>query len=285
LVAAMVVAFFLFGQSGGAAPQAVADKQPAHSSASPKIIGGKPVPNGKYPFTAALLDKRRPGGAFQQQFCAGTLIDQDSVLTAAHCFFTPRGDFTSGVELVVVVGLTDLNQNQGQIRQVRPTNIFIHPRYNNRTVVYDAAVLNLERAVTGIQPIKLATASQNNLESPGHILRAAGWGTMIDGPQPIYPHRMREVSLPVVSDSSAEKVYDALYGPSGYVPPIMVAAAKKGKDTCWGDSGGPLFDSGSRTQVGITSYGERCGSARYPGIYTEVNNLGIRNFILGAARR
>jgi secreted trypsin-like serine protease len=47
-----------------------------------------------------------------------------------------------------------------------------------------------------------------------------------------------------------------------------------------------LFDSGSRTQVGITSHGAGgCGTARYPVVYTEVNNPNIRNFILAAAKR
>jgi len=279
-----------------------ADEQPPSASVSPKIVGGKQVPNGKYPFMAALLDKRKPGGAFQQQFCAGTLIDKDSVLTAAHCFFTPKGYFDSGMRLEVVVGRTHLSQNQGQIHQVRRT-IYIHPDYNppkpnsspnNQKVSwdrYDVAVLNLEGAVTGIEPIKLATANQNNLENPGTLLTATGWGIMTPGRPPIFPHRMREVSLPVVSDSSAEQAYSSL-PPSTflrYYPSLMVAAAKKGKDTCLGDSGGPLFDSGSRTQVGITSSGYvsrgGCGIEGYPGVYTEVNNPGISNWILGAAKR
>jgi secreted trypsin-like serine protease len=88
----------------------------------------------------------------------------------------------------------------------------------------------------------------------------------------------------VVSDSRAKQAYQS----QGlkYLPSLMVAAGKKGKSPCYGDSGGPLFDSGSRTQVGITSEGPRsCGSTRYPAVYTEVNNPEIRNFILAAAKR
>ena len=50
LVTAMVVASFVFVQSGEAAQ--AADEQP--SAKAPKIIGGKPAPNGKHPFMAAL---------------------------------------------------------------------------------------------------------------------------------------------------------------------------------------------------------------------------------------
>jgi hypothetical protein len=64
LVAAMVVSVVVFVHSGEVAPQAP-DEQTPYSSVSPKssmIVGGTAVPNGKYPFMAALLDTRRPGG-------------------------------------------------------------------------------------------------------------------------------------------------------------------------------------------------------------------------------
>src|SRR5215211_5045961 len=281
LVAAMMVSFFVFVRSGEAAPQA-ADEQTPYASVrlkSPMIVGGTAVPNGKYPFMAALLDKRRPGDAFDELFCGGTLIDKDSVLSAAHCLVNPKPD-----KLQVVVGRTPLNQNRGQLRSV--SHRFIHPRYNGNGYGYDAAILKLSRPVKGIKPIKFATAKQNNLEKPGHILTTAGWGVVKQRPGPfdILPKRMHEVSVPVVSDSRAKRAYQS----KGlkYLPSLQVAAGKKGKSACFGDSGGPLFDSGSRTQVGITGEGLRsCGSTRYPAVYTEVNNPEIRNFILAAAKR
>src|SRR5687768_12345040 len=115
LVAAMVASFFVFVQSGEAAPN-TADRQ------APKIVGGKEVPNGKYPFIAALLDTRLRGNAFDQQICGGTLIDKDSVLTAAHCFFNPKSgnlDPQSVKAFQVVVGRTVLDSSQGQVRSVK----------------------------------------------------------------------------------------------------------------------------------------------------------------------
>ncbi len=283
LVAAMVVSFFVFVQNGEATPQA-ADEQTLYASVSPKspmIVGGTAAPNGKYPFMAALLDKSRPGDAFDELFCGGTLIDKDSVLTAAHCLGNPKPD-----KLEVVIGRTALSQNRGQLRSV--SRRFIHPRYsgNERAEVYDAAVLNLSRPLKSIKPIKLATAKQNNLEEPAHILTTAGWGVVKQRPGPfdVRTFRMHEVSVPIVSDSRAKRAYQS----QGlkYLPSLHVSAGKNGNGPCFGDSGGPLFDSGSRTQVGITSYGAGgCGTARYPAVYTEVNNPDIRNFILSAAKR
>src|SRR5215218_2891995 len=257
LVAAMVVvSLIVFAQSGEAAPQA-ADEQTPYASVSPMIVGGTAVPNGKYPFMAALLDTRRAGDAFDELFCGGTLIDKDSVLTAAHCLVNSKPD-----KLQVVVGRTVLNKNRGQLRSV--SRRIVHPRYNGNGYGYDAAVLKLGRPAKSIKPIKLATAKQNNLEKPAHILTAAGWGVVKQRPGPfdILPKRMHEVSVPVVSDSRAKRAYQS----QGlkYLPSLQVAAGKKGNGACFGDSGGPLFDSGSRTQVGITSHGavQKCGTAR-----------------------
>ena len=275
LVAAMVVSFFVFVHSREAAPQA-ADEQTPYASVSlksPMIVGGTAVPNGKYPFVAFVMLYRngKPSAS-----CGGSLIDRNSVLTAAHCLLNTTG-------ALVVVGRTDLSKkNRGQ--EIGASRPFIHPRYNG-SGGYDAGVLKLRRPAKGIKPIKLATANQNNLETPRRKLTVAGWGLM--GFNGTLPKHLHQAQVPVVSDRRAESSYDAVVGPSGYVPPLMIAAGNSSKENaCVGDSGGPLFDSGSRTQVGIVSGGYyKCGTARYPGIYTEVNNPNIRNFILAAAKR
>jgi secreted trypsin-like serine protease len=236
-----------------------------------------------------LLNTNNGSTAFEQQFCGATLIDGNSVLTAAHC--------VEGVEvepaspLRVIVGRTVLDSNQGQERTV--SQIFIHPDWDNSTFVNDAAVLKLSSPVSGITPIKLATSSQNILESPGRNATVAGWGNTVGQPADgsdagsSYPNRMREAQVPIVSDSSAEQVYDPIYGPSGYIPPIQVAAGKTGKDTCQGDSGGPIFAlaGGKYRQIGITSWGIGCGASGYPGVYAEVNASSIRGFITTAASK
>jgi secreted trypsin-like serine protease len=304
LVAAIMVvaAFFLFVQ-GGEAKQ-VANEQPPYG---PKIIDGTGVYNGKYAFIVALLDKRLRGGAFDEQFCGGTLIDKDSVLTAAHCFFDPETgdpDPESLKVLRVIVGRTVLNSNQGQVRNVK--RVFIHPDYKFPN--YDAAVVKLSRPVSGITPIKLASSKQNYLEKPGRKATVAGWGSttavracLPTLASPVYANRMRHAQVPIVSDSRADQLaqdfcrFRQFRAP--YTPRLMVAAGGTGKDACQGDSGGPLFvarasdgnsDNGASsaeyTQIGITSFGfAGCGAQGIPGVYTEVNASPISSFIKRAA--
>jgi len=245
-----------------------------------QVVGGTAVPDGKYPFMAALLDVTQGSTEFDQQFCGGTLIDQNSVLTAAHCV-----EGMSATLLRITVGRTVLNSDQG--RKLHVSKIFVHPNYNDSTLARDAAVLRLSRSVSGISPIELATAAQNNLEKAGRSVTVAGWGSTSKG-SPTYPNRMREAQVPIVSDSRAERVYDAILGPAGYIPPIMVAAGRVDKKSaCYGDSGGPLFDraSGRYIQIGITSFQARQRCTEYPTVYAEVNASSINSFITDAARR
>src|SRR5215203_2698086 len=118
LVAAMGMSFFVFVQSGEAAPRA-ADEQPPYASVSPMIVGGTAVPNGKYPFMAYLKLYRN---GKRSGFCGGSLIDQDSVLTAAHCLINTTG-------AVVLVGRTDLRK-KNRSQEIGASKPFIHPRYN-----------------------------------------------------------------------------------------------------------------------------------------------------------
>ena len=86
--------------------------------------------------------------------------------------------------------------------------------------------------------------------------------------------------MPIVSDSTGERVYT-----TSYFPTLMVSAGREGKDTCQGDSGGPLFtqNSNGRFQIGITSFGAGCGARGFPGVYAEANAGPIRNFITSRA--
>ena len=271
----------------GAALPVFAAEEPAEEDGGiirPQVVGGTAVPDGKYKFMTALRDVTRGNSINQQQFCGGTLIDRNSVLTAAHCLET-----VTAPQLRVTVGITNLKEpRQGQSRSVE--RITRHPLYTTFLVSfrYDAAVLTLNRPVKNIAPIRIPASDYNDLETPGRKATVAGWGnTEKQGSgyqQPDnYPARMQEAQVPVVSDAAARKTY----GADDYEPRLMLAAGEEGKDTCQGDSGGPIFakkDSGSLRQIGITSFGNGCGARNFPGVYAEANSEQIRPFIYKAAK-
>ena len=251
----------------------------AGEGAQPQVVGGTAAPKGAFPFVASLGDVRAGPTAYWRHFCGGSLVDRNSVLTAAHCVNGTRKQ-----PLRVVVGRTVLSGGAGQIRRV--ARIATHPRYKGwKSEKYDAAVLTLNNPVKGMPAVRLASAARNSLERPGRLATVAGWGNTIRQPPrgnngSNYPDRMRVARVPVVSDARARDAYGR-----SYVGALMVAAGKRGKDACTGDSGGPMFagQDGKLYQIGITSFGRGCGARGYPGAYTEVNAPSIRRFIVNAA--
>ena len=271
----------------GAAVPVFAAEEPTGEdggTVQPQVVGGEPVPDGEYKFVAALRDTTRGNTVYQQQFCGGTLIDRNSVLTAAHCL-----ESVTAPQLRVTVGITSLKEKgQGQARSV--VAVARHPRYTSSTISfrYDAAVLTLARPIKNIAPARIPATTSNGPEASGRQATVAGWGSTTkqpangEGKDPRYPVRMQEAQVPVVSDAAARRAY----GADDYAPPLMLAAGRENKDTCQGDSGGPIFvekSNGRISQIGITSFGNGCGAKNFPGVYAEANSEDIRPFIYTAA--
>lgn len=234
------------------------------------IIGGVETPNDAYPFMAALLSKGK-GSAVDRQFCGGSLINQRVILTAAHCV---EGETPKTME--IVVGRTVLsNSKQGQVRQVRPSEfpgdpggIVVHPRYA-KNAAYDMALIELDKPVKGIAPVKLPTQGTDALLRPGQKATVIGWGNT-DVDMPHFPDRLRQVKVPLLAHDECKVSYGE------YDAKVNVCAGVEGKDSCQGDSGGPLFRPvpGRATpyQIGIVSYGEGCGGQGAPGVYTSTSS-------------
>lgn len=229
------------------------------SQGTAKIVGGVKAPADTYRWIVALADTTG-GSLFNRQFCGASLIDRDWVLTAAHCV---EGEVPTGLQ--VVVGLTDLDDTaNAEIRGVR--GIFIHPGFVDRNgdLFSDIALLLLSTPVTTISPVAYAPSTASAI--PGISVRALGWGDTQSTPR--YPKELRMVDLDLVTLAAARAQY-------GQLDSRHLAARADGKDTCSGDSGGPLFDldgaaGNNPLLLGLTSYGIDCARRNIPGIYTNV---------------
>ncbi|XP_071573027.1 uncharacterized protein [Temnothorax nylanderi] len=227
-----------------------------------RIVGGKNADPGEWPWIAALFNAGR-------QFCGGSLIDDKHVLTAAHCV----ANMNSWDVARLTVRLGDYNiKTNTEIRHIerRVKRVVRHRGFNSRTLYNDVALLTLSEPVEfteQIRPICLPSGSQ--LYS-GKTATVIGWGSLREsGPQPAI---LQEVSIPVWSNSECKLKYGAA-APGGIVDSFL-CAGRAAKDSCSGDSGGPLMvNDGRWTQVGIVSWGIGCGKGQYPGVYTRVTHF------------
>ena len=214
-----------------------------------KILGGVQAAPGAWPWIAALL-YANDSNVFSAQFCSGVLIDKSWVLTAAHCV---QGMSAQGIQ--VAVGAWDLTAFTGSRTPVR--SIRIHPQFSSTSLYNDIALVELS-VPSAIQPIALFSGESVDNTPPtllGKLVTVLGWGVADSATSWYYPEILRQVSLPVVADSTCNDIYI-----NPVLPSQFCAGYWEGKDACEGDSGGPAVVQvdGHWVHAGIVSAGVSC---------------------------
>lgn len=225
---------------------------PSAAAAPQPIVGGTTTTTAAYPFVMQITD------AAQRQFCGGTLVSATKVVTAAHCM---AGETPAAVR--VVGGRTYLNGTNGTVSEV--SGIWVDPGYTDATHGDDVAVLTLSTAMP-YTTAEYVTPADTSVYAAGTAARILGWGTTSENGSS--SNQLRTATVPVVADSGCESSYG-----SDFVRSDMFCAgySSGGVDTCQGDSGGPLLIGG--VLAGITSWGEGCAEAGYPGVYTRLTTF------------
>lgn len=228
---------------------------------TPRIVGGTVATASDNPFQVALLT-RSVANNFNAQFCGGTLVKPNVVVTAAHC-----SDFVTAGQVQVLTGTRNLD-GTGVRRNV--TRIAIHPSWNPNTFDYDVAVWTLSTSATGIPLATLASADP----AVGTGLLVTGWGALSEGGS--FPINLRKATVPLVSTTNCNDSNSY----AGQITARMICAGfdAGGVDSCQGDSGGPL--ARGTVLTGIVSWGTGCARPNKHGVYTRVSNSSVRNFII-----
>jgi secreted trypsin-like serine protease len=214
-----------------------------------RIVGGGRASLSDHPYAVYLTDA---GG---NQYCGAVIVSSTAVATAAHC-----AKAVDRKDVRVVAGREDKRTGDGQVLTV--SKIWISKGYSDPTTGNDVAVLTV-RGQFDYRPAKLPDSGDSASYREGTQATVLGWGRVADGGD--RSDYLRSAQVPVIGDKDCNSDYNV------YDPKTMVCAgyADGGVDACQGDSGGPLVVGD--TLIGLVSFGDGCGKAGKPGVYTRVS--------------
>ncbi|KAF2898151.1 hypothetical protein ILUMI_08021 [Ignelater luminosus] len=242
-----------------------------------RIYGGEAVDIGEFPWLALL-------GFDKDDFvCGGSLINNRYVLTAAHCIsdelaLVRLGEHNIKTDVDCEGDVPGLDDCSDPPVDIEIEEKIVHEDYDNDDPNFyaDIALIKLKKEVNYtefISPLCLPLSSElsNKMYTEEKVV-VAGWGKT---KTKLQSEIKLKVELLVQTNNDCSKHYR----PEGMriAGSQMCAGGEKGKDSCSGDSGGPLMYH-HRTEnelnwicVGIVSYGlDKCGIESVPGVYTRV---------------
>ncbi len=238
-----VAAESVFGTSIG-------DQEPTSVGES-AVIGGTAAPAGKWPDAVAVLG--------QNGSCTGTLIAPDVVLTAGHC--------VDGNPTTVIANTTNYNGTGGIRASIK--KITAYPNWEN---TFDVAVIVLQQPITGVTPRPIGTGCTFQGFTENMMVRLVGFGlTDVQGQG--NNTTLREAMAPVLDADCS--------GGNGCAPGAAPAgefiAGGNGTDSCYGDSGGPVYLDTPRGTVVIGAVSRGLDNSPTPcgggGIYVRTDKV------------
>ncbi|XP_044266681.1 venom protease-like [Tribolium madens] len=237
----------------------------------PRVVNGVPAKLGEFPWIVALGYRNSKNPEMPKWLCGGSLITKKHVLTAAHCVHNRRDLY------IARLGDLDLySDDDGATPSTIPlAKAKIHPDYNPTRFTNDIAILTLKETVNNptVWPVCLPTIDPyRSMSYLNFSPTLAGWGSIsFNGPS---SSTLQQIFVPVLSQQQCERAFSRVATIDNKI--ICAGSLNGDKDACGGDSGGPLMNEINEGtnyriyQIGIVSYGFRCATPGYPGVYTRV---------------
>lgn len=255
----VVLVLALASASAGLLPQ-VLPQHPkdrvAGRSIEGRITNGKAATEGQFPYQVGLSFASAKGN----WWCGGSIIDNEWVLTAAHC----TSDATS---VTILYGATDRTK-PGFSQTVASSDWIQHESYLSLTIRNDISAIKTSKVAfsASVNKVALPAIATSYSTYDGVTAVASGWGLTSDSATSVAQY-LQYVFLKVIANSECQKTFGSLVVTSN----VICVETPNAQSTCNGDSGGPLvYDD---KLIGITSFGSSAGCEKgYPAAFTRVTS-------------
>eukprot|EP00559_Dactyliosolen_fragilissimus_P005023 CAMPEP_0184871636 /NCGR_PEP_ID=MMETSP0580-20130426/40833_1 /TAXON_ID=1118495 /ORGANISM="Dactyliosolen fragilissimus" /LENGTH=557 /DNA_ID=CAMNT_0027374323 /DNA_START=49 /DNA_END=1719 /DNA_ORIENTATION=+ len=233
------------------------------------LVGGSTSEVDRYEYAVRLLNK---SGYF---VCGGSLITSDLVLTAAHC-----EKFLEGGKAEIKNHNVHVNNIGQEIFDIE--SMIKHPDFINRNGLHDDVMIVKLRGNSIVKPVAL---NKSNTVNSGQPLTVIGWGRL--GEKHSLSDTLKEAKVDYIPNEVCKYSQGSFIHKSGMVNYLglihddnmcALGVHENGnvKDSCYGDSGGPLIIKGNHPsqdiQVGIVSWGLECANPDLPGVYARISH-------------
>ena len=207
-------------------------------------------PNNAFASRGGVEERNNPfavGMSFKfagvDELCSGLLLAPTLIVTAGHCYYSPKGDI--GTDYIFTAPGQPLDAPlDPRIAQPKIVKAFLDPTFNTKEFnnVNDIAFLQLDKALPGSKFLKIATLDQ--VKALGSVvLKGYGYGKVYEtnSDYSVYPRMYSMTWVPLDSVTATSNTF---------VVPSATSVP------CKGDSGGPIvatLPSGEQILVGALS--------------------------------
>lgn len=141
------------------------------SSITPYIINGNTVSTASYPYMALLIKNLSTETEYKiETFCGGTLLDEQHVLTAAHCLYTDKPSEFENLE--VVFNVDRIENDAFDTNNMYAADLVYYPDDYSNIGSFDNDIAIIKLAV----PVSQSTINYNDF-----VLRTAEESYQQDG--------------------------------------------------------------------------------------------------------